>query len=68
MPPKVGIEKAAAVSDTAAEFEKLYADEHIDLIAQYGIKQAPTLVVIANGKVEKHANLSNIKAFTEKVK
>ena len=47
-------------------FEKLYADEHIDLISEYGIKQAPTLVVVENGvEVAKAANLSNIKKFIE---
>ena len=42
-------------------FEKVYADENPALAEQYGIHQAPTLVV--NG--EKIVNLSNIKAFTE---
>ena len=42
-------------------FEKVYADENPALAEEYGIHQAPTLVV--NG--EKIVNLSNIKAFTE---
>ncbi|MBQ7108275.1 MAG: ribonucleoside triphosphate reductase [Clostridia bacterium] len=44
-------------------FEKVYADQNPALAEQYGIHQAPTLVV--NG--EKIVNLSNIKAFTEQV-
>ena len=58
---------AAEFLDKAGiEFEKLYADEHIDLISQYGIKQAPTLVVVEDGlEVAKAANLSNIKKFIE---
>ena len=43
------------------DFEKVYADENPALAEQYGVHQAPTLVV--NG--EKIVNLSNIKAFTE---
>ncbi len=42
-------------------FEKVYADQNPALAEQYGIHQAPTLVV--NG--EKIVNLSNIKAFIE---
>ena len=49
-------------------YEKLMANENPDLVAMYEIKQAPTLVMISDGRVEKFANLSNIKAFTERVK
>jgi ribonucleoside-triphosphate reductase len=48
------------------EFEKLYADENLELVAQYGIRQAPTLVVVEDGlEIAKAANLSNIKKFIE---
>ncbi len=47
-------------------YEKLMADENPDLVAQYGVRQAPTLVIVAGDKFETVANLSNIKAFTEK--
>ncbi len=47
-------------------YEKLMADENPDLVAQYGVRQAPTLVVVTGDKVETVANLSNIKAYTEK--
>ncbi len=47
-------------------YEKLFADEHPDLVAKYGIKQAPTLVVVDNGvEIVKAANLSNIKKYAE---
>ena len=47
-------------------YEKIYADEHIDLVEKYGIKQAPTLVVTDNGiETEKAVNLSNIKKYIE---
>ncbi len=47
-------------------YEKLMADENPDLVAQYGVRQAPTLVIVSGDKFETVANLSNIKAFTEK--
>ncbi len=42
-------------------YEKLLANEHPDLVEQYGIKQAPTLVVVQNGQVSKHIGVSDIK-------
>ena len=62
--------KAAAMflDKAGVGYEKLMANENPDLVAMYEIKQAPTLVIIKDGKVEKFANLSNIKAFTERVK
>ncbi len=47
-------------------YEKVYADENKTLAEEYGIQQAPTLVVIKDGKAEKIVNLSNIRAFTER--
>ncbi len=47
-------------------YEKLMADENPELVAKYGVRQAPTLVVISGDKVETVANLSNIKAYTER--
>ena len=50
-------------------FVKVYADERVDLVQKYGIKQAPTLVVAENGvEVEKAVNLSNIKKYIDTVK
>ena len=50
-------------------FVKVYADEHVDLVEKYGIKQAPTLVVAEGGvEVAKAVNLSNIKKYIESVK
>ena len=47
-------------------YEKLFADENLDLVAQYGIRQAPTLVVVEDGlEIAKAANLSNIKKYIE---
>ncbi len=61
--------KAAAMflDKAGIAFEKLSANDNPELVKKYEIKQAPTLVVIADGKVEKITNLSNIRAFTERV-
>ena len=47
-------------------YEKVYADENPALAEEYGIQQAPTLIVVKDGKAEKIVNLSNIRAFTER--
>ncbi|MDR1831915.1 MAG: ribonucleoside triphosphate reductase [Fusobacteriaceae bacterium] len=39
------------------------AEERPELAVKYGIRQAPTLVVIDGEKVEKHVNVSNIRSF-----
>lgn len=41
------------------------AEENPELTREYGIMQAPTLVVIKDGQYMKYANASNIKGFTE---
>ena len=49
------------------EYEKLIVgEENKDLVALYGVKQAPTLVVISGDSYETIPNLSNIKAYAEK--
>jgi ribonucleoside-triphosphate reductase len=48
-------------------YDKLIVgEENKDLVALYGIKQAPTLVVISGDSFETIPNLSNIKAYAEK--
>ena len=41
------------------------AEENADLTREYGIMQAPTLVVVSDGISKKYANASNIKRFAE---
>lgn len=41
------------------------AEENPELTREYGIMQAPTLVVVRDGKFKKYANVSNIKGFAE---
>ncbi len=47
------------------DYEIIDAEEHKDLVEKYGIKQAPTLVVVNEEGVEKLSNASNIKKYTE---
>ena len=47
-------------------YEKLYAEENPDLAKTYGIKQAPTLVIVRDdGSFECVANVSNIRKFID---
>ena len=49
-------------------YKKLLADENVDLVNKYGIKQAPTLIVAENGvEVDRAVNLSNIKKYIDSV-
>jgi ribonucleoside-triphosphate reductase len=47
------------------EYAVVDAEENQDLARQFGIMQAPTLVVIRDGAASKYVNASNIKRFTE---
>ena len=59
---------------TAKEFLKgvdyqiIDAEEHPELTEKFGIMQAPTLVLVRDGMVQKFANASNIRRFAEEVK
>ena len=44
-------------------YDKLLANEHADLATEFGVKQAPTLVVVKDGVVSKYAGVSDIKKF-----
>lgn len=46
-------------------YETVDAEEHQDMVEEYGIMQAPTLIVIKNGEVQKYVNASGIKGFVE---
>ena len=48
-------------------YETLLAEESPELVKLYGVKEAPTLVVIEGESAYKYANPSNIKAFCENV-
>ncbi len=48
-------------------YEVIYADQNPEIAREYEIKQAPTLVVISDGEVQKYQNASNIRGFAESV-
>ncbi len=53
---------ACSVLDRAGiSYNKLLANENAELTTSLGVKQAPTLVVIKDGKAEKFAGVSDIK-------
>ena len=45
------------------KYEKVYAEDSPEMCEKYGIKQAPTLVVIKDGVVEIIVNVSNIRKY-----
>ncbi len=47
------------------EYEVIDAEERADLVNQYGIMQAPTLIELKDGEVRKYVNASGIKGFVE---
>ena len=48
------------------QYEVIDAEKNADLSKELEIKQAPTLVVIENGRVTKYTNVSNIKKYLGK--
>ena len=56
----------SVLTDAHVAYEVIDAEEDKELTKQYKVMQAPTLVVISDGKVEKVANASNIKKYTER--
>lgn len=47
------------------DFEKVDAEAHAELSQKFNIRQAPTLVVLHDGNVEKYTNASNIKKYIQ---
>ena len=55
---------AAALLDKAGiKYTALNADEQPELVAKYGIKQAPTLIIHTDGGFEKYRGVSDIKGY-----
>ena len=50
------------------EYEIIDAEEERELVSEYGIMQAPTLVELEDGVVHKYVNASGIKGFVEGLK
>ena len=56
---------AKFLDDAGIVYNKVLAEENPDLANSYGIKQAPTLVIVNGDSVEKIVNVSNIRKFAE---
>ena len=50
------------------KYDFVDAEEEASLTKEYGVKQAPTLVIKTNKQIEKIINLSNIKKYLEEYK
>ena len=48
-------------------YEVVDAEENLDLVSQYGVMQAPTLIVLHDGVVDKYVNASNIKRYVDQL-
>ena len=53
------------LDNAGLQYEALLAEENSSLAASYGIKEAPTLVVIKGDGAEVIANPSNIKGYVD---
>ncbi len=55
---------AASILDRAGfAYTKVYADQEPEKAIKFGIKQAPTLVISKDGRIEKYVDVSDIKKF-----
>ena len=45
------------------KYEKLMAEDNAELAKQYGVKQAPTLVITKDGGFEKYAGAGAIRNY-----
>ncbi len=45
------------------KYEKVYADDNPEAAKEFGVKQAPTLVIVKNGEVSKYTGVSDIKKY-----
>ena len=55
----------AALDKAGIPYVKVIADEEPTLTEQYGVRQAPTLVITSSDGFDKIVNVSNIKKFAE---
>ena len=53
----------AALDKAGVGYKKVYANEDPEMAQQFGIRQAPTLVVAKDGVIEKYAGLPEIKKY-----
>ena len=53
----------AALDKAGVSYDKIYANENPELAKDFGVKQAPTLIVVKDGKTEKYTGVSDIKKY-----
>ena len=56
---------AKFLDDAGIVYDKIFAEENAELTKQYGVNQAPTLVVVNGDSFDKIVNVSNIRKFAE---
>ena len=49
------------------DYEVIDAEEDTDRVNRYGVMQAPTLVIVDEGKISKYVNASNIKRYVDQI-
>ena len=54
--------------EAGVDFQKVYAEDAPELTSKFGIKQAPTLVLLSDGSSMKIENVSNIRRFADSAK
>ena len=59
---------AAMLEKAGISYEKIYAEDNKDLVAEYKIVQAPTLIVKDENGITEYRNASNIRKYIESVK
>ncbi len=55
----------AMLDRKGVSYEKFLAEENPELVKEFEIRQAPTLVVVSNGEAVKYAGVSNVKRYLE---
>ena len=50
------------------DYQVIDAEENPELSSRFGVMQAPTLVLVKDGKIQKYVNASNIRRYTEEQK
>ncbi len=53
----------AALDKAGVAYQKILANEQPDMAEKFGIRQAPTLVIVKDGGITKFAGVSEIKKF-----
>ena len=56
----------ALLDKEGVKYEKILANDNPALAKELGVKQAPTLVIIKNGEMQKYGNVSEIKKYLGK--